>query len=68
MGQDGWPRLVVRPLRESIPLALSLVRSRFDAPSRHAQRFVRVLKEYAGTRAGLGPDPGGSGGVDPGIA
>ncbi|MGE8638672.1 MAG: LysR substrate-binding domain-containing protein [Achromobacter sp.] len=63
VGQDGWPGLVVRPLRESIPLALSLVRSRFDAPSRHAQRFVRVLKEYAGTWAGPVPGPGGPGGA-----
>ncbi|MNT68467.1 DNA-binding transcriptional regulator LysR [compost metagenome] len=44
---EGWPGVVVRPLRESIPLALSLVRSRFDTPSRHVQRFIRVLKEHA---------------------
>lgn len=44
---EGWPGVVVRPLRESIPLALSLVRSRFDTPSRHVQRFIRVLKERA---------------------
>ncbi|MNT60174.1 DNA-binding transcriptional regulator LysR [compost metagenome] len=47
VGGAGWPGVVVRPLRESIPLALSLVRSRFDTPSRHVQRFVRVLKEQA---------------------
>ncbi len=47
VGGAGWPGVVVRPLRESIPLALSLVRSRFDTPSRHVQRFVRVLKEHA---------------------
>lgn len=47
VGGAGWPGVAVRPLRESIPLALSLVRSRFDTPSRHVQRFMRVLKEHA---------------------
>jgi len=46
VGGAGWPGVVVRPLRESIPLALSLVRSRFDTPSRHVQRFMRLLKEH----------------------
>ncbi|MFU1914096.1 LysR family transcriptional regulator [Bordetella avium] len=44
---QGWPGVVVRPLREAIPLALSLVRSRFERPSRHTQRFVRMLKAHA---------------------
>ncbi|CAB3921436.1 LysR family transcriptional regulator [Achromobacter anxifer] len=47
VGQQGWPGVVTRPLRESIPLSLSLVRSRFDRPSRQVQRFVRLIKEHA---------------------
>ena len=47
VGQQGWPGVVMRPLRESIPLSLSLVRSRFDRPSRQVQRFVRLIKEHA---------------------
>ncbi|OZI74042.1 LysR family transcriptional regulator [Bordetella genomosp. 12] len=46
VGGKGWPGVVVRPLRQSIPLALSLVRSRFERPSRHVQRFVRMLKAH----------------------
>jgi len=49
VGQQGWPGVVTRPLRESIPLSLSLVRSRFDRPSRQVQRFVRLIKEHART-------------------
>lgn len=49
VGQHGWPGVVTRPLRESIPLSLSLVRSRFDRPSRQVQRFVRLIKEHART-------------------
>ncbi len=49
VGQQGWPGVVTRPLRESIPLSLSLVRSRFDRPSRQVQRFVRLVKEHART-------------------
>jgi hypothetical protein len=41
--------VVTRPLRESIPLSLSLVRSRFERPSRQVQRFVRLIKEHART-------------------
>jgi len=47
----GWPGIEVRPLREPIPLALSLVRSRFERPGRQAQRFVKLLKEHAQRRA-----------------
>ncbi|WP_238914555.1 LysR family transcriptional regulator [Achromobacter insolitus] len=47
VGEQGWPGVVTRPLRESIPLSLSLVRSRFDRPSRQVQRFVRLIKEHA---------------------
>ncbi|MBD9417862.1 LysR family transcriptional regulator [Achromobacter sp. ACM04] len=49
VGQQGWPGVVTRPLRESIPLSLSLVRSRFERPSRQVQRFVRLIKEHART-------------------
>ncbi|WP_454725823.1 MULTISPECIES: LysR substrate-binding domain-containing protein [Cupriavidus] len=48
VGHAGWPGTVVRPLREHIPLTLSLVRSRFDTPSRQAQAFVGLLKAQAG--------------------
>lgn len=47
VGGKGWPGIAVLPLREPIPLALSLVRSRFERPSRHVQRFVRMLKAHA---------------------
>ncbi len=47
----GWPDIVVRPLKETIPLSLSLVRSRFDRPSRQVQRFMRLIKEHATARA-----------------
>ncbi|AIT26850.1 lysR substrate binding domain protein [Bordetella holmesii 30539] len=43
----GWPEIAIRPLHQSIPLALSLVRSRFERQSRHVQRFVRMLKAHA---------------------
>ncbi|WP_251880730.1 LysR family transcriptional regulator [Achromobacter sp. Marseille-Q4954] len=49
VGQQGWPGVVTRPLRESIPLSLSLVRSRFERPGRQVQRFVRLIKEHART-------------------
>ncbi|CAB3707540.1 LysR family transcriptional regulator [Achromobacter denitrificans] len=47
VGEQGWPGVVTRPLQESIPLSLSLVRSRFERPSRQVQRFVRLIKEHA---------------------
>lgn len=55
VGQQGWPGVVTRPLRESIPLSLSLVRSRFERPSRQVQRFVRLIKEHARASLGTGP-------------
>jgi len=53
--QAGWPGIEVRPLEEAIPLQLSLVRSGFERPSRHAQRFMRLLKDYARAREGGAP-------------
>ena len=47
VGEQGWPGVVTRPLRESIPLSLSLVRSRFERPGRQVQRFMRLIKEHA---------------------
>ncbi|TWG85639.1 DNA-binding transcriptional LysR family regulator [Cupriavidus gilardii J11] len=47
VSRGGWPGIVVRPLREHIPLTLSLVRSAFDTPSRQAQAFVDMLKGHA---------------------
>jgi DNA-binding transcriptional LysR family regulator len=55
VGEQGWPGVVARPLRESIPLSLSLVRSRFERPGRQVQRFVRLIKEHA--RASLKTSP-----------
>ncbi|AUT45434.1 LysR substrate-binding domain-containing protein [Achromobacter sp. AONIH1] len=46
VGGQGWPGVVARPLRESIPLSLSLARSRFERPSRQVQRFVRLIREH----------------------
>lgn len=46
VGGSGWPGVVVRPLRESISVALNSARSRFDTLSCHVQRFMRVLKEH----------------------
>lgn len=53
VGRAGWPGTVVRPLREHIPLTLSLVRSRFDMPTRQAQAFVRLLKSHAANYVGV---------------
>lgn len=50
VGRGGWPGIVVRPLREHIPLTLSLVRSAFDTPSRQGQAFVDMLKAHADAR------------------
>jgi len=47
VGTGGWPGIAVRPLQEVIPLTLSLVRSRFDRPSRQARAFTQLLKEHA---------------------
>lgn len=48
VGAQGWPGTVVRPIREEIPLTLSIVRSRFEPGSRLALEFIRLLKEHAG--------------------
>ena len=53
VGRAGWPGTVVRPLREHIPLTLSLVRSRFDMPTRQAQAFVALLKSHAANYVGV---------------
>lgn len=52
VGNQGWPGIEVRPLRESISLTLSLVRSRFDTPSRQAREFVETLKAHVQTGRG----------------
>ncbi|SAK95857.1 LysR family transcriptional regulator [Caballeronia hypogeia] len=49
----GWAGVVVKPLREEIPLTLSLLRSRFDRPSSHAQSLARMIREHA-KRTGRG--------------
>lgn len=51
VGKQAWPGIVVRPIREEIPLTLSIVRSRFEPASRFAQEFIRLLKLHAGARA-----------------
>lgn len=57
VGGSRWPGIVARPLREAIPLTLSLARSRFDRPGAHVQRFVRLLKQSV---AESGRAPSGS--------
>lgn len=46
VGPGGFPGIAVRPLQETIPLTLSLVRSKFDRPSRQVRAFVQMLKEH----------------------
>ncbi len=49
VGPLGWPGVVVRAIREEIPLTLSIVHSRFEPSSRLALAFIRLLKEHAGS-------------------
>lgn len=39
-----WNGLTVRPLKEEIPISVSLIRSRFDMPSTEIENFIEVLK------------------------
>lgn len=41
----GWPNVVIRPLKEEIPLTLSMVRSRFEPPSQQVRTFIKLLKQ-----------------------
>lgn len=41
----GWPNVTIRPLREEIPLTLTMVRSRFDPPSRQVKALTALLKQ-----------------------
>lgn len=41
------PGLIVRPLKEEIPLEISVTRSRFSEPSLHVKAFAKILKQAA---------------------
>jgi DNA-binding transcriptional LysR family regulator len=46
----GWSGVVVKPLRENIPLTLSMLRSRFDKQSSHARELARMIRQHAHTQ------------------
>jgi DNA-binding transcriptional LysR family regulator len=43
----GWTGVTVRPLREEIPLTLSLLWSKFDRPSSHTQSLAQLVRRHA---------------------
>jgi len=43
----GWSGVVVKPLRENIPLTLSMLRSRFDKQSSHARELASMIRQHA---------------------
>lgn len=45
VASHGWSNIVVRPLIEEIPIAVSLVRSKFTPPSDAAEPFIKLLHE-----------------------
>jgi len=53
VASHGWRNIVVRPLVEDIPITVSLVRSKFTAPSEAAEQFVGLLRRRL---AGSGTD------------
>lgn len=47
VGGGGYAGIAIKPLKEVIPLTLSLVRSRLVRPSRHVRDFMRLVKDDA---------------------
>lgn len=43
----GWGGVVVKRLREDIPLTLSMLRSRFDRQSSHARELARMIRQHS---------------------
>lgn len=45
VAEQAWNGLVVRPLIEEIPIAVSLIRSKFDLSSTDADRFIEIVRK-----------------------
>ncbi len=45
VADNGWNNVVVRPLLEEIPIAVSLIRSKFDLSSTDVDRFVETIRK-----------------------
>lgn len=41
------PGIMVKPLKEDIPITVSLLRSRYARPNRHAQAFIQTIRHCA---------------------
>lgn len=48
----GWAGVTVKPLAEEIALTLSLLRSRFDRQSSHAQALAKLIRQHAKRNGG----------------
>jgi DNA-binding transcriptional LysR family regulator len=45
VASHGWRNVVVRPIKEDIPITVSLVRSKFMPPNDAAEQFIHLLRE-----------------------